>query len=354
MLIGAGVQGGTDFARLDRVFDSYLILSPDAGYIAGLGGRAWLRPMHSVTPSQPGADAGGVITSMFLPYHQGCRNVVFPNEWIAVEGPAATPDNYRRLNEWGVKFVEALRDSAAASDMPELRIWGPALSPGHQEDDGFEGYRLLADYLSALDGIAAHYYWRPDGGFLRDPDALWWSRRIELARAVLLDIGIDRPMAVTEFNRKVDRSSGADVANYCQQVRDYYAYLAGLGYVEAAFTFLATCSDSAFDDLTLDKMSGALDRLDGLKSQVRPSKPPAPAPAPIPTPGGFVFDGSFEAKRVAAKAKWAPLNNRATDENGDSVQDYQEMTGSKRFGILREYAAEPGRVYRYWADKRDL
>lgn len=340
MRTGCGVQGPSDIDRLSRIFNATLVLQGDEGLIQPRPDMEfWYRPMHGVTIDDPGVDARGVTISAFLPYHNGCRTLVFPNEYIAVEGPPATEDNYKRFNAWGVEFVSLLKESLQMSGMGDMRIVGPSMSPGHQEDDGFEGYRLLKDYLSALDGISTHYYWRPDGGFLHDPDAIWWSKRIEMTRAILVDLGLgDKPISVTEFNRKTNRADSQDIANYCGELREYYAYLAGLGYVEAAFTFLATCKDPAFADLTLAEMPGALDQLDGLKDSIVG----VPMP-PTPTSGGYTvdsrgFDSRFSAyvNKTAARRKWTAANDPSTDEYAVVRQDFTYTTagGAQKYGTL--------------------
>lgn len=352
MLVGAGVQGPSNWNLLDQIFGGYLILGPDWGMIEKREGiEHWFRPMHTVHIDSPAQDAAAVVMQCLAPYHRGVRTICYPNEWLAIEGDPATPQNYQRFCDWGVQFVNTLRDSLQVSGMGDMRIFSPSLSPGHQEDDGFEGYRILAPFLSLVDGVSTHHYWTPFNGWLTDDDAEWWSRRVERVHALLSEIGLgDKPIAVTEHNRKVDRGSPADVANYVQQVREYNNYLAGLGYVEAAFTFLATNQDTAFDDLTLEKMPGALESLVGLKDQVGEGTPVPPLPPPDGGGDMPIFEGSFEEERVRRKGKWTPYNRAAVDDLGNWTQDFHDDRYD-RWGILREYADEPGKAYLYWSAK---
>jgi len=296
--VSAGVQGFTSISHLAATVDRVLVLDQDLAYYAPtLGARCWLRVMHD---GQGGwkdapAHAAAIAPVIYRVYQYGVRDVLFGNEQIALEGLGAEPDDYRFLNDWGCTM---LRELHSLLPLPGLRYWGPALSPGHQEDDGFDGYRLLADYLVALDGIAVHNYWRPDGGFIGDPDFEWWAGRIERAYRLVTSMGIHKPWAVTEFNRKVDRGNPDDIAAYANQCQRYYQWLNSLDYVVAGFTFLYTCQDQAFADLTWDLMLGMVERMQQFdrQSEGQWALPVVPPELPIEDPAG---DGTASAPALA-------------------------------------------------------
>lgn len=259
---GVGVQGETGLDRLKGIADPVLVLDESRAYYASaLGDRMWMRVYHdSSNWKDPSLWAQHCAIQGAYAYDHGCRNLLFCNEQIGVEGLGQSEDDYRWLNEWGVTCTALLRDRLNRMGCNDMRLWGPALSPGHCEDDGFVGYRLLAPWLNMLDGISAHFYWRPDGGFIDHWESPWWAGRIEKAYAVVHDeLGIDKPWAITEWNRKVNRENQSDILAYADQCKQYVWYLNSLPYVVAGFTFLYCRRDPGFADLTWADMPRMMD-----------------------------------------------------------------------------------------------
>ncbi len=283
--VGAGVQGNYVIDQPTRIIDPVLVLDESLEFYGPkLGNRMWLRIYHDGHNwKDPILWAQHCAIRMEAAYQYGCRNLITGNEQIALEGLGAEPSDYDALNTWGCMHLAALRAELAVRGCHGVRIWGPALSPGHQEDDGFEGYRRLEDYLRELDGIAVHNYWYPGGGFIGDPDAEWWSQRILRAHDLIEGrLGIVKPWAITEFNRKVDTGSNDDIADYAEQTKRYYQWVNSLDYVVAAFTFLYCRRDPVFSDLTWADMPTMLDRMrDGWD---RRSEGEWSTPAPEPQP----------------------------------------------------------------------
>ena len=260
--VGCGVQGEAPLDQLDSVCDRVLCLDESLEfYLPRFGPRAWLRIVHdSGNWKDPRLWAEHCAIRMATAYRYGCRDLIVGNEQIALEGLSANPDAYRWLNEWGLANLAMLRQQLDWRGCPGVRVWGPALSPGHSEDDFFQGYRLLAPYLAQLDGIAVHNYWGPGWGFIGAPDAQWWAQRIVRAHALIEgELGIVKPWSITEYNRKVDRGDHGDIVNYASECRRYHAWTNSLDRVVAVFTFLGYNRDPGFDDLTWAKMNGMLD-----------------------------------------------------------------------------------------------
>ncbi len=281
--VGAGVQGLCDIGQLMRVVDPVLVLDESLEYYAPrLGERMWLRIVHDGSNwKDPILYAQHCAERMATAYQHGCRNLITGNEQIALEGLGAEPEDYNTLNAWGCTHVAALRHELEKRGCPDVRIWGPALSPGHSEDDNFEGYRRLKHYLCALDGIAVHNYWYPGGGFIGDPDAEWWSQRILRAHNLIEGwMGIHKPWAITEFNRKVKLDDVSDIANYAEQTKQYYRWVNSLDYVVAAFTFLYYRRDPVFAELSWYDMLTMLDRMENGWDRLSEGEFAAPQPQP--------------------------------------------------------------------------
>lgn len=317
--LGVGTQGQTDRDRLAATADRVLILDQDLEHYGPyFGSRGWLRVMNDPHGGwkDPVAHAAAIAPVIYRAYGYGIRDFLTINEPIALEGLGAEPDDYRTLNDWGVTMLHELR---SLLPLPGLRYWGPALSPGHQEDDGFEGYRLLAGYLAALDGVAVHNYWGPDFGFFNHSDFEWWAGRIERAHRLVSSMGIIRPFATTEFNRKVDRADPADVARYATECQRYYAWLNSLDYVVAAFTFLYCNQDPAFDDLTWSQMPGMVEAMQqfGRQSEGEWSLPiwtPPNLPVmdePEPEPQEEPVPPTIEVQQVRAWSQYIVQEARA-------------------------------------------
>src|SRR5690606_35777769 len=121
--------------------------------------------------------------------------------------------------------------------MSDVRVWVPALSPGHGEDDpvfsgGQTGYHLIRDFLAMADGVLVHHYWANPSQYLDGPEAEWYAARIERAHDVIVhQLGLDLPFAVGEFNRPVNLESSADIQAALSEFERYWHYLNGLDYV---------------------------------------------------------------------------------------------------------------------------
>jgi hypothetical protein len=205
--------------------------------------------------------AKGTAEVMRRVYPYGCRDVVNINEPIALEGLGETEEDYRWFGQWGVEHMTALRSYLKSFGMEDVRVWGPSLSPGHKEDDFFEGYRFLKPYLQMLDGISVHNYFGPNFGFIGQPDAEWWIQRVERTHKLITSMGIEKPYAVLEWNRKVNRGDGNDIRLYAEQTKKYYQWINSLDYVTGAYTFLWCNTDPGFDDLTWEKMPGMVEMM---------------------------------------------------------------------------------------------
>lgn len=304
--VGAGTQGPTDLGQLDRCVDRILVLDPDLDtYLPRFGARCWLRIVHDGGNWKNAAEwARHSADEMARAYVHGCRDLITGNEQIALEGLGETADDYRWLNTWGVEHVTALRSELANRGCHGVRIWGPALSPGHGEDDGIVGYRLLVDYLRVLDGIAVHCYWNRDGsGFVTDQGgSQWFAGRIErVHRIVKGELGLDKPWAVTEFNRGVNRADNADVVRYANECKAYYRWLNSLDYVVAGFTFLYCTTDTQFLDLTWTRMSRMTDYMAEPWDRLAEMDGATPAVSPEPPGGDMPIVNGFNVGAGVAK-----------------------------------------------------
>lgn len=340
--VGAGVQGPTDLGALASTVDRILVLDHDIEtYVPTFGERAWVRILHDSRSWQDAAAyAHAIAPTIARAYDLGCRDVIFGNEQIALEGLGQHVEDYMFLNDWGCNVLTALRRQLPGA----IRYWGPALSPGHEEDDGIEGYRFLADYLQALDGIAAHYYWGPTWGFFDHADFAWWAGRLERAFALIEgDLGIVKPWAVTEFNRKVNRGNVADVALYAEECKRYYRWLNSQDYVVAGFTFLYTALDPTFYDLTWVQMPTMVERMqDGWDRRAEGEfAVPTPPPAPPGERSRFVLGFA----QYAAGRDWMPLEDERPDAFGNA---YQRAIDSYGNVVLLRYDKASNTITEYW------
>lgn len=279
-LVGVGVQGDSDFQDLDRVADAYLVLESDIGFCHGLGSRAWLRVLNNGTEwRDPEHWAQKCTDKMAEVYPYGTRVLIPANEQnLGYEGGGETEADYIFLGQWWTLFLLKLRKNLADRGMSDVLIAGPGLSPGHQETDGGRYYKHLKYCLSNVDIILVHYYWHPGGGFLNDPDAIHWSKRIEQDMAYLKQLGVpDKPWCIGEFNREVEVNDESDRNNAVEQIKQYFDYKPEI----TKFYFLATNVDPNFNKLSLSKMAGSIDRLAEWKAN-RP-KPQQPEVQPVAT-----------------------------------------------------------------------
>lgn len=279
--VGAGLQGQTDRDRLATTVDRLLVLDHDIAYYCGrFRERCFVRMMHDATGWKNPYEHARAIAPLMAETQRlyGVQDFITENEKIALEGLGDSREDYEWYNWWLLQFLPYLRGELDARGAGDIRLWGPALSPGHREDDNGEFYRILAPALALFDGIAVHNYWYPGGGFIGDPDFEWWAGRIERAHALIEgELGIVKPWAVTEHNRKVDRGSEADIANYAEQCQQLYQWHNSLPYVVASFTFLYCNIDPGFNDLTWERMPGMVEAMQGFDRQSEGDfSPPVP------------------------------------------------------------------------------
>ncbi len=270
---GVGTQGEADVDRILTVADAILALDENATFYASrLHERCWVRIMndpHGGWLADPVGHARAIAPLIArLRADYGVRDFLFINEPIGLEGLGDSEDDYRRLDWWLCACMPMLRAGLSARGAVDCRLWGPALSPGHNEDDNFYGYRLLVNSLQLWDGIAVHNYWYPGGGFIGQPDAEWWSQRILRAHALVEgELRIVKPWAIAEFNRKINRGDPADIVAYAWECQRYYQWLNSLSWVVAAFTFLYCRRDPAFMDLSWADMPGMVELMQGFDRQ---------------------------------------------------------------------------------------
>jgi len=281
--VGTGIQGATDINWVCRYADVILCLEGEMGYARDLGPRAWVRFLNHGTEWRDSGHWAQHCAESFLPaYQAGCRVMIPINEPnLGGEGGGDSESDYIWLGQWGVNFINSFRSEAGARGMPDVIICAPCLSPGHRENDLgtydtlYQGYyRHMVDFLRMVDIIGGHYYWPRQGGFLDDADAWAWSRRIQYDQEYFRRLGINKPMAVTEFNR--DEGAQGNVPAYMEQLKRYYGYLAGLSV--AQFYFIATATDAGFYVFALNRMAGAMDILAAWhpgSCGVQPCQPPA-------------------------------------------------------------------------------
>lgn len=226
-------------------------------------------------------------------YGYGCRDMVPLNEVFGIEGLSDDEDAYRWMGlEWTPAFLNALEAELHALGLPlwpernGVRLWlfGPA--PGHNYEDGHVGLTFLAPAFrdARIFGSIEHYYWEPDGGFL---DGQWWigPERLLKVRAKMLELGIDKPVWIGEWNRKIDRGSEADIRAYAEQCKRFIAWCNSLPFVVWATNFLGCCNDTSYDfmDLTLNRTPGLVEMLsDGWDCQSEGEWASAPDPQPEP------------------------------------------------------------------------
>ncbi len=299
--IGGGIQGHTDFAQTNKVFDLYLVLENDIGFCQGLGNRAWLRILnHGRAWRNPIYWAGYCVGKIAEVYQYGVRKLIYINEPnLALEGGGESEADYIFLGQWHEEFIPEIRQLLAERGMSDVLLAGPALSPGHQETDGAGYNKHLVYAYTHVDIILAHYYWYRGGGFLNDDDAIHYSRRIEQDMAYLKSLGVpDKPWAVGEFNREVDIHSEADRNHAVDQACQYYDYLAKMGVI--GFYFLVTNVDPAFNKLSLSHMPGAMERLIEWKQNRQPIEP-QPIPQPEVKPVKKTMIGNLEVIDLRAE-----------------------------------------------------
>lgn len=324
--VGVGVQSGTDLAELDRYNPSIvLLLAPEFGYADHYGRRAMLRTPHHDKPwwTEPEHWAEEGANNLAIVYPKGVRKYQPINEVWGIEGLGDGEADYRFMGEtWTPRFLDALQSQLHARGIPlhpepdgvQVGLYAP--SPGHNYEDNIVGLRYLAP--SFRDPRVAfsieHYYWEPDGGFF---DGQWWRgpERLLKVRAKMLELGVDKPVLVGEYNRKVDRSSESDIRAYAGQVKRLHQWFNSLDYVIGGCIFLWCDGDwSNFHDLTVTRTPGLASLLSDGWDRLSEGEWEEQTPMPVDT-------------KISTYVQWAVARLAAAQDPRDSSAFVAHLKG---------------------------
>lgn len=342
--LGAGVQGGDSREELKRFNPAKVLYMVDEIplYAEDYGSRGALRTWHGTQETWQDAEGWARHGAINLEriYGYGVRDYVPVNEVWGIEGLGDDPDAYRFMGqEWTPRFLDALQRELRGRGLPiypepdGVRTWLYGPSPGHNYEDNHVGLQHLAAAFKdpRVFGSIEHYYWEPSEGLL---DGHWWvgPERIFKVRDKMLELGIDKPVWIGEFNRKINRNNPADIDLYAQEIRLFTQWANSLDFVLCATYFLWNCNDKSRDfyDLTVTRTPGLADRLsvpwdrqsEGEWATPVPSEPEAPR-----------FLLGFKAY-AAAYPEWVPLNRERPDYEGNAYQEILD-TSTGMYGMLR-------------------
>lgn len=299
---------------------SVLVMEGQAGYIeairqrlpharvylrAELGGRAWDPPSSMNAKEYAGlcADlANRYRPDCFIPWNEA--NI----EWRSFGDPSGK-EGYVLLRDYARRFVDAYR---ALSSVP---VAFPALSPGHQEDDGIMGGNILTYTANLFDEIHYHDYWTPyeTGSHLSE----WYGLRSFRKNKAY---NPQRPVVITEFNRIFNRNDGSDVENYLKEIREWRLSLPPN--VTDALYFIADSPDASFDTMAIKNNRRLVEGLrdinrDRSVMEYYNVDVAIVQPVPVVTPGGVSEvvikvtkeDGSAPGNGVAIGRLMLPLKS---------------------------------------------
>ncbi len=358
---GCGVQADVNWYEVDRCFDPVLVLEGDKGHAEHLGPRMWLRIMNEGNGWHDAAHwAHRSVEQIAQVYQYGVRKLQFINE-PNLEGEGAvgyedyeengqtkrraTTETYAFLERWGQTYFPLVRSLLAQAGMEDVRLVGPAMSPGHNESDGFGGYAYMPGFLRNCDILMFHHYWHRDPStFLGGANAQWYAARLDMDVGFIQGMGIKKAVAVGEYNSDgLDFNNAADMQRFYGEVVRFNQWLNSKPEVVGQFYFLAYENDTNFYNLSLENMPGAFDYLAQVDRQSEgewalPEPPSLPEPTPPEAPE-FILGFADRARG----RDWTPLRNQAHDWTGDAFQPFLDLYG--RHGMLWwEKATETIRV----------
>jgi len=149
---------------------------------------------------------------------------------LPAEGGGWTKEWYQRINDWLVLAITEFRCLC-----PWVIIHWPALASGHSDDqddplpqgagDGTIGLEICAPSIRLCDVVDHHDYWHTPEELFESELADWYAFRFKRAREVLLGLGIDKPMLISECGwygqHEANPEAGQHLIYFFEQLYDY-------------------------------------------------------------------------------------------------------------------------------------
>lgn len=209
------------------------------------------------------------------------------------EGGSSDRAGYQRINDWHLEYAGEMRRLE-----PRVILHFSALSPGHSEDQddntGFVGLDLCREAITAYPWFDDHAYWEPG----QDPMWEYGGGRYRKKLDWLARNGFaNKPVLITETNRKVNWGDLADRAAFASELVRWYRALDAHPQVVAGCYFLWRGAGRNQEFTIADKP----DVLDTLRQAMQTTT----GGTVMPNPDGTFILGEGVAKEIAKRSDTA-------------------------------------------------
>jgi hypothetical protein len=183
-------------------------------------------------------------------------NLVCEHGGAPGSGPKGQWDSYADYAAVESWLLAVVREGKRYDHLGRVFWWRPAESPGHSEDSpdhGFVAWESFPGSLREYDGVTMHSYWpNPD-----EYGSEWFGQRWERKLRLLAQLGLDKPVLITETNRPWDHGSQEDGEQYATELIDLYARTYDHPAVVGVCPFIFATDDADFAAMTFVQQSGA-------------------------------------------------------------------------------------------------